>query len=508
MNAAKWQKRLAALPGVRLVLCGVGAILFLLVAYLVLYGRTDLWHLWLPASSNNDEVIYNRQLAGVLTGGQPEGVFGYNENRAPVGHFGGWGPVLLWLYALPGLFTGGGVNAMFWCNLFFAVAGWMVFAAGTGLSARRQLLGGIVLFCCWYPVQQVFTGAAEPLQFFLIFAILGATVALRRKFRVGWFVVLILACALTTLTRAYTVLFWLYPVALFWRSRRRLAVASVVGALLSLAGYLVVAELLSAAFFNVSIDMTAFTLLAGGQPVQAVVYGFTKLGSQLVYLWQEGIAPLFRGDFQDLGMTAVLVFFLLVLQAVLLVRDHLARRPVLFPVCTLAIAGISLLGLLELYAMYAISRHFIMLAMFLVAAMACCYGRALCWCLVAAVWLPFQLQAASLPIYNETMDTQLQTLQTVLEARDEAQTSGDPWAHTLAYAFRDDVFHGYLYGVPAGMGIQFDYNTYLADAANPIHSQYVMVGHGSDAEARLLAEGWQELVSTQDLIVYERPAES
>ena len=32
-----------------------------------------------------------------------------------------------------------------------------------------------------------------------------------------------------------------------------------------------------------------------------------------------------------------------------------------------------------------------------------------------------------------------------------------------------------------------------------------MVNHGTDAEARLLADGWQELVSTEALVVYERP---
>lgn len=67
------------------------------------------------------------------------------------------------------------------------------------------------------------------------------------------------------------------------------------------------------------------------------------------------------------------------------------------------------------------------------------------------------------------------------------------------------MFHGYLYAVPAGMGIQFDQNTYLANAENPIHSQYVMVGHGSEAETRLVTDGWQELVSTEDLVVYEKP---
>ena len=86
----------------------------------------------------------------------------------------------------------------------------------------------------------------------------------------------------------------------------------------------------------------------------------------------------------------------------------------------------------------------------------------------------------------------------------DARASTDPWDNTLAYAYADDVFHGYLYAVPAGMGIEFDMNTYIADPDETIRSRYAMVNHGTDAEARLQADGWQPLVSTDDLIVYER----
>ena len=54
------------------------------------------------------------------------------------------------------------------------------------------------------------------------------------------------------------------------------------------------------------------------------------------------------------------------------------------------------------------------------------------------------------------------------------------------------------------MGIEFDKNSYLWDAENPIYARYVMCGHGTRVEERLLAESWQELVSTEDLVIYKR----
>ena len=89
-------------------------------------------------------------------------------------------------------------------------------------------------------------------------------------------------------------------------------------------------------------------------------------------------------------------------------------------------------------------------------------------------------------------------------AADVQAAGADPWDNTLAYTYDDGVFHGYLYAVPDGMGIEFDKNSYLWDAETPIYSRYVMCGHGTRVEERLLAENWQELVSTEDLVVYKR----
>lgn len=55
------------------------------------------------------------------------------------------------------------------------------------------------------------------------------------------------------------------------------------------------------------------------------------------------------------------------------------------------------------------------------------------------------------------------------------------------------------------MGIEFDKNSYLWDAENPIYSRYVMCGHDTRVAARLLAENWQQVVSTEDLVIYKRP---
>ena len=133
-------------------------------------------------------------------------------------------------------------------------------------------------------------------------------------------------------------------------------------------------------------------------------------------------------------------------------------------------------------------------------------ARGLVWLpVLAVVLLPINAERSTLSTYFDEMGSQITAVETALQERMDARASADPWDNTLAYAYADDVFHGYLYAVPAGMGIEFDMNTYIADPEETIYSRYAMVNHGTDAEARLLADGWQPLISTEDLIVYERP---
>jgi len=128
--------------------------------------------------------------------------------------------------------------------------------------------------------------------------------------------------------------------------------------------------------------------------------------------------------------------------------------------------------------------------------------------LIAAVLLlvllfPMNFSRGSLPEINTEMAAQMEIVEQVLR-EDAADAGSNPWDSTLAYAYDDTVFHGYLYAVPDGMGVEFDKNSYLWDAENPIYARYVMCGHGTRVEERLLAESWQELVSTEDLVIYKR----
>lgn len=497
----KVKKLLQSTPNA--LVCALGAVLFLLAFYLLAY-RTPLWEVWLAPNMDNDEVIYNRQIVSVITHGGPLGYFGYEETHAAIGRFGTWGPLLIWVYALPGFLFGSSVNTVLWCNLFFTLAGLTLFVRAVRLQVWQQGVFALALVCLWAPLSAAFYGSSESLHYALALVIVGASAAVLRHFSPGWLGVALCACALETIFRPYALLFWAFPIAAVWTNRRRRLLCAG-GAGLSFCAALFSMTQLSAPYFSGGgMDFAGLQQLARGDVMGAVRYELDRAATLLRNAWVVDIVPTLRGDARYIGVGCVVFVVLVLVTTGCLVWDIVHKRPrrlkAVALVCTVIIAWVLLF-------MYNIApRHLTLLCMLLLGALAVeNMPQSAVWLPVLAVLLlPVNAERSSLSTWFPEMGEQITAVEAALTESLQSHESDDPWDYTLAYAYADDVFHGYLYAVPAGMGIEFDNNTYIADPANPIRSRYAMVNHGTDAEARLIADGWQELISTQDLVVYER----
>ena len=177
--------------------------------------------------------------------------------------------------------------------------------------------------------------------------------------------------------------------------------------------------------------------------------------------------------------------------------------------CGLVCALTVLLAILVLYDPVQLRRYAAFICVLLLMASVVENDAIVIACVPLALLLVYPTGFAhneGLPAYDAEMDVQMQQVTAALEESQMqlVQDGTTAWDHTLTFGY-GDVDYGYLYAVPAGMGIEFDMNTYIADPDETIRSRYAMVNHGTAAEARLQADGWQPLVSTDDLIVYERP---
>ena len=545
------------------LLCALGAVVFLAGFYFLCY-RTPLNEVWLPTTMNNDEALYNRQVVSVLTHGGPQGYFGYQESTADIGRYGTWGPLLIWAYALPGLMFGASVNVVLWCNLLLIAVGIAVFARCARLNYWQCIALCGALFSIMLPLRSCVSGASEAMHYMLALLIVGTAAALHRSGKTGWLIACAAACAVETIFRPYALLFWVFPLTAVWQNKRRRAaclgtaaggfavslfamaklaapyfsdggmdfdgirlllqlhpVAAVryecarAAVLLHAAclgtaagGFAVslfaMAKLAAPYFSDGGMDFDGIRLLLQLHPVAAVRYECARAAVLLHAAWRDDILPTLHGETTYIGGGCVTFLAVVLVAAVCLVWDKHKGRPLVLKGCALLCSAVIALVLLFMYNID--PRHMMLLAILLLGAVVVeDAAPAAVWLPVLVVLLlPMNFQRGSLPEKNAEMAAQMQTVEAALTA--SVQDAGaDPWDHTLAYAYDDGVFHGYLYAVPDGMGIEFDKNSYLWDAENPIYSRYVMCGHDTRVAARLLAENWQQVVSTEDLVIYKRP---
>lgn len=324
----------------------------------------------------------------------------------------------------------------------------------------------------------------------------------------------LLACTVETVIRPYGVVLFLFPLVFGRKGNfRKLQVAGTAGVaaaavLFSLWGM----NTLAAPYSEQSLDYTVFTRLGQGDILGAAGYFFQKLFAACISLWQDYLRPTLYGCADQYTVDAAHGFLrVLLLMAVVLalcIYDAMKKCPIRGKVCALICAGVIFLAILVLYNPMQLRRYsaFLCLLLIMVASAEDILAAGVCVPLLILLMFPARFTAADkLPAYNAVMDQQMQQITQALQ-RSQSQLEGneDPWQHTLTFAY-GDVHYGYLYALPAGMGIEFDWNVYVADPENTIYSRYAIVNHGTEAEARLQKDGWQVLVSTENEIIYERP---
>ena len=425
------------------LLCALGAVVFLAGFYFLCY-RTPLNEVWLPTTMNNDEALYNRQVVSVLTHGGPQGYFGYQESTADICRYGTWGPLLIWAYALPGLLFGASVNVVLWCNLLLIAVGIAVFARCARLNYWQCIALCGALFSIMLPLRSCVSGASEAMHYMLALLIVGTAAALHRSGKTGWLIACAAACAVETIFRPYALLFWVFPLTAVWQNKRRRAACLGTAAGGFAVSLFAMAKLAAPYFSDGGMDFDGIRLLLQLHPVAAVRYECARAAALLHAAWRDDILPTLHGETTYIGGGCVTFLAVVLVAVVCLVWDKHKGRPLVLKGCALFCSAVIALVLLFMYNID--PRHMMLLAILLLGAVVVeDAAPAAVWLPVLVVLLlPMNFQRGSLPEKNAEMAAQMQTVEAALTA--SVQDAGaDPWDHTLAYAYDDGVFHGYLY---------------------------------------------------------------
>ena len=201
------------------------------------------------------------------------------------------------------------------------------------------------------------------------------------------------------------------------------------------------------------------------------------------------------------------MFALLAVVIVCLAVDARRGRPIFWKGCAAVTTVIVFLALMLMYRPGEGSRHTLVLDVLLLASLLVedarpAGGTALAAAALALLGVVNLADGYTMPHYSAEWDAEVQQVETVLTHY--CADSDAPWDNTVAYAFGDPVHCGLLYGVPDGMGIQFDEAAYLTDPNHEIYSRYVMTAADTPTAARLDAEGWQVIYQSEKCMIYMR----
>lgn len=463
--------------------------------------KVPVTQIFLPTSSWSDEVIYSKQLAAAVRYGAPQGYFGFNESHAEVGTYAAWGPAVFFVYALPGLLLRG-QNAFLWCNLLFVAAGWTFFALAARLSWKRQAVFALALAAMNAPIRYVFSAMQEPLHYALVLAVLGCGILAGGTGTAPpgaysapcapWR----LLCAPMRPCSGSTR--WRWPGATVAAPLFALRAGAV-----SLGGTLVLMSKFYAPYFFTNVDMGALQEAAHGHLLEAA----KDMARKLIGAMQTVFAAMASDFANRTGGYYLLLFALLAVVIVCLAVDARRGRPIFWKGCAAVTAVIVFLALMLMYRPGEGSRHTLVLDVLLLASLLVedarpAGGTALAAAALALLGVVNLADGYTMPHYSAEWDAEVQQVETVLTHY--RADSDAPWDNTVAYAFGDPVHCGLLYGVPDGMGIQFDEAAYLTDPNHEIYSRYVMTAADTPTAARLDAEGWQVIYQSEKCMIYMR----
>ncbi len=211
----------------------------------------SLSQVYLPSSEWNDELIYYKQVEGILSHGYPQGYFGFNESHAQKLSFAAWSPVLVWPWLVYGLIFGWNLMAPVYSNILLLTLALLLFVLLTGPS-WKQLGLMTLLFCCFWPyTRYMLCGMPEIICFAMLIVYWGLLINTAEEETGGKVALLFLTGGVMTLMRPYLILFMLAPAYLWIRRRKGLGAAGSLAVLGVTAGaYGLIKHYLGAEYFT------------------------------------------------------------------------------------------------------------------------------------------------------------------------------------------------------------------------------------------------------------------
>jgi len=454
---------------------------------------------YLPSSQWNDELLYFKQVEGVVEYGYPQGFFGYNESNAEKLTFSAWSPIIIVIYVLWGKIFGWSMQAPMICNVLLICAGLAFFAYKAKLEYKQLgLLGGFVIL--FIPLSRFMLSCMADCEIIFILMIymgfyVGESKAKDFAPSAGGIIGMLVCSIFLTLMRPYFLLLFIFPGYLMTK-RKKWGIFVVLGIIgLTMILYAYISQNFMAPYFFPLID-TDWIKTIFSDPFYGIKNAIKIFVYGLSTCFSECVSGIMKGNMEG-GFWCFFALLLLLLTC-LSIKEKQYR---IWVAIMVALFG----AIIMFYDIHVGSRH-LMPFIFMVVLLLCCskYQKT-CLGMLAAVLFLFTCRLQTdeynynFPAYDKSRAETIAVLQANLSEEIVIEESKDYWDNTVIWLFRDETMLNWqnLYALPAGMGINLCMPDYVIENIDGLKAKYIAVNTGEGIDL-LFAQLQAKKITEQD----------
>ncbi len=448
--------------------------------------------------AGNDEVIYQKMVAGVIKDGMPAGYFGYNESHAIVGTFSTWSPVLLIPWSILGKLFGWSAGSPIVYNILLLMLAMGIFYVLARPDAKQSVfiiaMYSATAFISWYALLTLPEIACYSL--IILFCALAINLSrTNRLWKLKVFFSFSIILLLTWMRPYYIVLLLLPSFELIRRSKKKLygIIISLLIFLITGGGYLWISKNMCAPFFTDLLDFS-WTSMILSNPIGAIkelVSTFmTAFGEYLAYV-RGGVLGTSLAGAQCVGVLLVMGGLLFCLKQEIKEKKYEAA----------IITGVSVIFIFLTYCAAAVvfeisasGKHFgelIVLGIFIIGWKQ--EKKTFPIMLAALCWV-FFMQGQYYPCIekNDGMEALIAEGKRQLDSQIMVSAESDCWDNTLIWVLSDDTGYVWwqgLYAAPDGIGINLCTSDYVVEHWEELKAKYLYTSRGGTIDLLCESKG-------------------
>lgn len=488
------------------------------MAYCLKTGNS-IKDIYLPASQWNDEIIYYKEVEGMVNYGMPLGYFGYSENHALIGSLSVWSPVLILPWYLWGLLFGWNLLSPIWCNIVMMMVAMGIFCLLAKPTWKQASWITLFYMLFLHFTRYALSAQVETVVYAFLIVLLGITYSLKRSYSRGKVVAFYLFAAFLTLMRPYFILLGCIPGYYLYKKNKRYLSVGIGMMLLQLVLYFSVTHYFCSPYLD------GQSLLGGSWIevffTEGLKAGFKNflyvfLSSWNTFMSYIGSSISYGSSYaENAGIMFAILFGLLCYKLVMAFRRK-EKEEILWNGFWVFYFVAMFMAVVYLFGIASGQKHtlcFTVLGLFILAMDGLEMSKMLGLSAVMAYLFVFSTTgggyAWGIPYVDINVQGELRKGETALQEKIEL-TDTLSYDNTIVWVFDDVIEESFvytnwqmLYALPPGMGINMCLFDSIASDLSNIQSKYIFVAAGGRTDQHCQKIGAKKLVEYGDSIIYQ-----